>query len=901
MAKGEAHGGTTLEAVRDRWTRLRARLSRLFFVLARRRLDEETRLEIDAHLDLLTERFIRQGMSPDEASIAARRRFGNTTLTRQDIHELNSFGWIEQGGQDLRYALRQLRGSAGFAAVVVATLGLGIGGATAVFSVVQAVLLAPLPYEEPGQLIRFYQQNPDKPDTRSVLAGTHFSFLRDHAMAFEDVAAIGNYNETGLDLFTQGRAQRLRVLRVSSGYFNVLRAQPRLGRDFDRGDETGTNRVVLSDATWRTFFGGDPSIVGTSIRLSGEPYEVAAVAAPDFEDPVVPETAAWVPYALARDTYEENYSLTAIGRLRNGIPLSQATAELATLTRPMQERWPAAKLSAIVATPLHEQMVARARGPLHLVFAAVALVLLVACVNVANLALVRATGRVHEFAVRAALGSGRSRLARQLLVESLVLAVLGGLVGLLLARGGIRVLQMLGQQALPRLNQVGLNADVLIFALVATVATAVTFGVVPALRLAGTSPVEALRQQSRSATGTPGLARLRGALAALQVALALTLLAGAGVLLASFQRLQRVDLGIRADGVLTFEVNLPSSRYDQTRRAFVQEELAGRLAMIPGVKAAGGISRLPATGSYHPWNAQIRSGPLAGKPLDRSRFALQNRVVSGDLFAAFGISLLAGRTFDARDDAGAPGRAVVSANFARVAFPGVPNEGVIGQRIVAGGRELEILGVVGDVALDVYGAPSMVVYHAHRQFAGNRNWSLMQAVAAEGSLEKLLAAVRNEVTRLDPELVVYRPAPMADVIDRGTSRERFALVLMGAFALVALALAALGLYGVLAYAVRQRSTEIGIRIALGASAGQVRALVGRQAAAVVSLGIAAGLCGALLLGRWLETLAFGIAPSDPRILIASAVVLSLVALVAAWLPAQRATRVEPRIAMQEGR
>ena len=307
------------------WTRLRARVSRLSFVLDRRRLDEEARLEIDAHLDLLTERYLRQGMSPDEASIAARRRFGNTTLTRQDIHELNSLGWIEQGVQDLRYALRQLRGSPGFAAVVVATLGLGIGGATAVFSVVQAVLLAPLPYEEPGQLVRFYQQNPDRPDTRSVLAGTHFSFLRDHAPAFEDVAAIANYSETGLDLFTEGRAQRLTVLRVSSGYFGVLRAQLRLGRDFDRGDEAGTNRVVLSDSTWRTFFGGDPAIVGASIRLSGQPYEVAGVAAPDFEDPVVPETAAWVPYALARDTYEENYSLTAIGRLRNGIPLSTGT------------------------------------------------------------------------------------------------------------------------------------------------------------------------------------------------------------------------------------------------------------------------------------------------------------------------------------------------------------------------------------------------------------------------------------------------------------------------------------------------------------------------------------------------------------------------------------------------
>jgi ABC-type antimicrobial peptide transport system permease subunit len=361
-----------------------------------------------------------------------------------------------------------------------------------------------------------------------------------------------------------------------------------------------------------------------------------------------------------------------------------------------------------------------------------------------------------------------------------------------------------------------------------------------------------------------------------------------------------VNVGVRVDGVLTFEVNLPTSRYDQVRRASFQEELASRLETIPGVAAAGGISRLPATGSYHPWNTQIRTGPLAGTPLDRSRFAMQQRVVSGDLFAAFEIPLLAGRSFDARDSASAPGRAVVSANFARAAFPGMPYESVLGQRIAAGGRELEIVGVVGDVALDVYGAPSMVVYHAHRQFAGNRNWALTQVVAAGRSPQDLLSAVRREVAGLDPELVVHRPATMAEVVNRGTSRERFALVLMGAFAAIALALAALGIYGVLAYAVRQRSTEIGIRIALGATAGQVRALVFGHAAAVVSLGIAAGLAGALVLGRWLDALAFGVAPSDPRILSASAVVLALVALGAASLPAHRATRVEPRVAMQGG-
>jgi predicted permease len=388
-------------------------------------------------------------------------------------------------------------------------------------------------------------------------------------------------------------------------------------------------------------------------------------------------------------------------------------------------------------------------------------------------------------------------------------------------------------------------------------------------------------------------------LATAQLALALTLLGGAAVLLASFHQLQQVALGFRSEGALTFQVNLPSARYDAERRASFQEELARRLETIPGVKAAGGISRLPATGSYHPWSTHILTGPLAGAAIDKGRMALQQRVVSGDVFGALGIPVIAGRTFDDHDDARSPGRAIVSGNFARLGFPGVPFDGVLGQRIRAGGRDWEIVGVVGDVALDVYGRPTMTVYRAHRQYADNRNWALVQVVAAGQAPEHVLNAVRAEVTRLDPELVVYRPTPMTDVVGRGASRERFALVIMGAFALVSLLLAALGLYGVLAYMVRERTAEIGIRIALGASAAHVRAIVLRQAALVVGVGVAAGVGGALLLGRWLGALAFEISPSDPRILLSTALLLAVVAFVAAWLPAQRAARVAPTTAMQE--
>jgi predicted permease len=885
------------------WTRLRLALSKLTFAIARRRLDDDARREIDTHLELLTARYVRQGLTPDAAWLAARRQFGSVLGVRQEIHDMNGIGWLERLAGDLRDAFRQVRRSPGFTVVVALTLGLGIGGATAVFSVVDAVLLAPLPYQESGRLVRLHQQAPGRPDTRSVVAATHFGFVREHAGSFEDMAALAHYSESGVDLVTRGGAERLRVLRVSSGYFETLRAALPLGRGFDRGDEagSGTKRVVLSDAVWRAHFGGNPSVVGTTIRLSAEAYEVAGVTAPGFVDPFAPDVALWAPYPVAGDTYEENYSLTVIGRLRDGIPLERAQAELATLDGPLRARWPAAKLSAIVAVPLHEELVSRARGPLQLVFGAVGLVLLIACVNVANLALVRATGRVHEFAVRATLGSGRGRLARQLLIENLVLAGLGGLIGLAFAGGGIRVLQRLGRDALPRLDDVGLDPAVLLFAVAATGATAVAFGTLPVLRLAGTAPVQSLRQQSRSATGGRGLARLRAGLAATQVGLALTLLGGAAILLAGFQRLQRVDLGFQDGSALVAQVHVPSARYDPSRRATFHEELARQLAAIPGVTAAGGISRLPATGSYHPWNTHIRSGPLAGTAIDRQRFKMQQRIVSGDAFASLGIPLLAGRVFDGSDTADAPLRAVVSANFARVGFPGLAFDAVVGQRIAASGIEMPIVGVVGDVALDVYGTPTMIVYRAHTQYAANRNWALTQVVASERPHAELLAAIRDVVRRLDPELVVHQPAALRDVVGRGASRERFALVLMGAFALVSLGLAVVGLYGVLSYAVSQRTPEIGIRMALGATAAAVRGLVMRQAALVVGLGVAAGLGGALVLGRWLGSLAFGVAPWDPLILGATVLLLAAVAAVAAWLPARRAARIEPRVAMQDAR
>jgi putative ABC transport system permease protein len=801
--------------------------------------------------------------------------------------------------QDLRYSLRQVRRNPGFSIVVVTTLALGIGGTTAVFSLLQAVLLAPLPYERPGQLVRFYQQEPDKPATRHYLTGAHFSQLREHAASFEAITALANYGEDGRDLVKDGRAQRLRVLGVTSDYFQTLRAGAILGPGFDRRDEIGNRRVLLSRQLWQAHFNADPTVIGSTVQLSGEPYEIAGVAPPGFEDPIAGAVDAWLPYNLARDRHPESNSLSAIGRLRNGVSLDQAAAELASLSGAMKERFPTARLSAISAVPLQADVVAPARGPLHLLLVAVALVLLVACVNVANLVLARASGRVHEFAVRSALGSGSRRLVRQMLVESLVLASLGGLLGLVLATAMVKGLVMLGRDAIPRLDEVGFDPIVLGFAALVTLATAILSGVAPALRFGHVPPIDAVRQR---AAATRGQGRLRSALVTAQLALALTLLAGAAVLLASIDRVQQIPLGFRVNDVLTFDLNLPSVRYDAQRRAAFQEDLARNLRDIPGVSAAGGISFLPASGSYHRWSTSILTGPRAGSSVAaRDGFNVQQRVISGDLFAALEIPLLAGRIFDARDDQASSPRAIVSAHFARVAFPGLALDAVVGQRITAGGRPpLDIIGVVGDVTLDVYGAPSLAVYHAHRQFASNRNWALTQVVATRLPPERLLGDVRDAIARLDPELVVYRAAPMTEVVGRGTRRERFALVLMAAFAAVSLLLATLGLYGVVAYAVRQRTQEIGVRIALGATASRITMMVLREAGTLLAAGVAIGIGGALLLGRWLTTLTFEVSPSDPRVLLSAVILLVTTGLIAAWFPARRASRITPKVAMLGG-
>ncbi|MPY87752.1 MAG: FtsX-like permease family protein [Luteitalea sp.] len=888
--------------------------SRLWSTLRRRRRDRELEEELRLHLELATDEARRQGYSPDDARRAARRRAGSIPQAMDALRDQRGLPWLEDLWTDLRYAARTLRKGPGFTTAVVLTFALGIGASTAIFSVVSSVLLEPLPYEEPGRLIRLYQVDTDDPDDLEFVTGVHFGHYRDQIASFEDLAAVYTYRETGADLEMDEGAERIRVLYTSASYFDVLRTQPVRGRAFRRDEETEVPPVmsddrqneesqspivILSDRLWRRQFDGDPSILGQTLRLSGALRTVIGVMPPGFSDPVIGQVDAWLPLNLrpGGSNNPGNHYLTVLGRLRSGTPIQTARAELATLDRALAERYARqADEEHAQILPLQEDLVGSASRTLQVLLGAVGFVLLLVCVNISNLLFVRGTTRRRELAVRLALGSGGGRIVRQLLTESLLLAVAGGAAGLVVAKSGTAALVSLGSASIPRVDSVSFDTRVLVFATAVTLLSALLAGSAPTLGASRAAPGDALREWSRLSTAGRRSGRARAGLVVTQVALALVLLVGSGLFMASLYRLQQVDLGVRTDDVLTFEVHLPAARYDAQNRARFHEELARRLERLPGVQKVGAVSKLPATGSYHGWPTRAGTGPLAGTE-DESTGA-QHRVVAGDYFEALAIPVLEGRSFDDRDDADAPRRVVVSRALAERLFPGTDP---VGQRVEIGGDPAEVIGVAGDVAIDPEGTVTRYVFHPHRQFAvaANRNWALTYTVAAAVAPETLIPAARRELAALDPRLVLYQPASLAASVGRGTAQRRFTTVVLASFAAAALALAALGLFGVLSYSVRQRRRELGVRMALGARASDVRRLVLGHGATLAASGIVIGLVVSVALTWVLGSLLFEVSPLDPLTFASAAFVLGASALLASWIPAHRAAGVEPIDVLRE--
>ena len=800
--------------------------------------------------------------------------------------------------QDVRYAVRSIRKNMAFTSIAVITLALGVGATTAVFSVLHGVVLTPLPYHEPDQLVRMYRSHVDNRDQRQFMPGLDFLDFREQVDSFDGLAALYTYAEIGLDVTGLGTPRRLRALPVSAGYFEVYRATPLLGRTFGSEEEDTPRRnapfAILSHRTWTTLTDSDPDIIGATLTLNGEAHTVLGVMRPSFHDVVAGDIDVWVPAGMQRGGHNSrgNHYLTIIGRLRPDVSLAQAQAEVDAVQSAILEQlsgdW---QNTRVTLYPLFDDVVGPTGTMLFVLMGAAGLVLLIACVNVANLFLARSIARQKEIAVRAALGSGRLRLAGQLLVESLVIAAIGGVAGLAATFVGVRVLLAVSPESLARAEAVSFDPTLLGFTAAMTILTGLVFGVAPAWQSLKVDLNHILRDASRGSTAGLHGKRLRGALVSGQMSLAVVLLVGAGLLIKSFIGLQQLELGVDPENVATFEVNLPSARYsDAEQRIRFHQSFQDRIRTVSGVRAAGAISKLPVSGEYHIWGYQWNT------PDGMSEWtSIQVRVVVGDYFDVLGIGLIEGRGFESGDRLDTPPVALLNRAAAEFAFT---DRSAIGEQVSINGTPWTVVGVVEDVAHDHRGSFARKVYLPHSQYGNNRNWALTQVVRTESPRPDLWDLAKVELAAIDPDLVLHNPEPMTTVMAREIARDRFALMLMGVFAAVALALAAIGVYGVLSYLVSQRTSEIGIRMALGARASQVRAMVLGQAALWTGIGIAVGLAGAFGLSRLLDTMVFGVSVTDPMIFGSVAVGLGVIAIVAGYVPARRATRVDPMHALR---
>ena len=733
------------------------------------------------------------------------------------------------------------------------------------------MLLQPLPYQRPGQLVRLYGYSAGDPDALTFVSAPHYRAYRADLSSFAALAATDTYSQQGADIGSGDRAERITILPVTADYFRVVGVQPALGRSFQTSEETDAPVVILSHRLWERLFHGRLDAVGASLTMSGVPHTICGIMPAGFGDPLIANVDAWVPQDLRPINGAQNpgnHFLTVLGRLRPGVTELRAQAELDGLTIALESVFPDVKDTRAVLVPLKDDLVGRSSRTLELMLGAVGLVLLLACVNVANLLLVRASERSRELALRAALGAGRSRLARQLLSESIVLAFAGGLGGLALGCALMPVISALVRIA-PPCGRLTLDCRVLAF-------TCALHQRVPSCLVW----LSAARADPRALPGP----RDRGR--ALQS-------------WGSLRGLSRTGSVLRTvpDAVLTFDLSLPAARYDSPARARFYENFARAVDALPGVRVAGGISRLPVTGRYHSWGPPLPlTGPRAGVSGRSGQLSeADNRVVSGDYFSAVGMRVLRGRSFDDRDVPSAPHCVVISASVAQQIFPGVDP---IGQRLSDANIDCEVIGVVNDVAYDVEGHTAPMVYHAHRQYAGDRNWALTQVIAVHGDPTRIEGAVRRTLAALDPLLVMYQPAALDEVIGRGRAQRVFTLRVLAAFAVVALALAALGLFGVLSYTVRLRSKEIGIRMALGADRRTIRGMVLQDGARVTGIGVIIGLAASMACSRVIASVVFGVSPLDPLVLAGATAFLAIVATLAAYLPARRASNVAPQQVLQ---
>ena len=798
--------------------------------------------------------------------------------------------------RDLRYALRSLLKSPGFALITVVTLALGIGANTAIFSVVNAVLLRPLPFREPDRLIVLRETYSG--GAVGTVSGPNFRDWRDRSRSFESMTASRGIT---LAMAGEGEPEEVRGAQVSAEFFQVLGVDLLLGRGFAAGEDQGEPSVaVIGERIWRDRFAADRGVLSRTIRLSGREYSIVGVAPASLKYPG--RTDVWLPlgFGVGQASARESHSYDVLARLKPGVDEERARQDLAGVARALETEYPESNTGRSVMTvPLADDSTGAVRPALMLLTGAVALVLLIACANVANLFLARAVSRQREIAVRAALGAGRWRLARQVLAEAVALTAAGCLLGLLLAGWAVDLLIALAPAGIPRVQEIGMDGTVLAYTILISTVVGIGFGVIPAWYVAGQDPADSFRGEGRGASGSRRRSRLRAALVVAQVSFALVLLVGATLLIVTVRRLGAVDPGFRPEGVASFQLGLLGAKYPDAsaQRGFVGRVL-DRLELIPGVQHAGAVFYLPLGSGDVNGDISLEGSPPAAPGQE---LMAGYRLVAGDYQNTVGVSLVRGRLLGRSDGVGGVPAAVVNEALVRKYFGG---ENPIGRRITFGSPDStaewrEIVGVVGNVRhLGLTTDPMPEIYVPIQQLAPDF-WSIFASipisfvVRSDREFSALAPEIRRAIREVDPEQPISGLREAGELLSDAVARQRFSMMLLVLFGSLALTLAAIGVYGVMAYTVSQRTRELGIRLALGARTGSVRTLVLRQGLGIALLGVGLGLGGALALGRLLTSLLYDVSPADPRVLGAAALTLSAVSAFASLVPAIRATRVDP--------
>jgi predicted permease len=859
----------------------------------RRHCEQDLERELGSHLELEAQELLEAGLSTEDAHYAARRMLGNRTSIREEVREM--WGWVtlEQIAQDTRYAFRGMRKTPGFALTAVLSLALGIGANTAIFTVVHAVLLKPLPFPQPDRLVQIWESQPAKGYFRNVVNPITFLDWRERTHSFEEMAAVsdGTTNLTGL-----GDPLALAGMRVSPQYFSILGVLPALGRSFsaEEGRPGQDNVAILSFGIWQSRFGGDPSAVGRKIMIDGAPSTIVGVMPRGFTLPKY-NPDIWMPLPIVRSKEAEGGRyLTVVARLKTGVTLQQAREDLHAVAGQIARERPSFNQGwSAEPVPMLEDATENVRLPLLVLLAAVGLVLLIACANVANLLLMRAAGRSREIAVRAALGAGQGRLLRQMLSESLVLALAACAAGLAASYWGVQALLALvpRQSQLPRMDAIHMDGPVFLFSLALSLFTAAIFGLVPSLQVSQIEPYQALQQ---GAVRTAANSVLRRALVVAEIALSLILLVGAGLMLRSFHRLVSVNPGFETQHILTMDMFTSPAKYsDDRKRAQYFGHMLNEIRTVAGVREAGSVHFLP---------LQERvSGSCfapAGEPPPNPSTApgAEFLVISPGYFQAMGTPLARGRHFDGRDFFGAPSAIMVNQAFVKRFFP---DRDSIGQKLNlcwTMQNPATIVGVIADARqteLETAPKPTIFVnnFQAPMYFA-------QLVVRAAGDPARIARAVEGAIHRVDPEQAITHAETMQQVFSDSVAQPRLELVLLAVFGAIAGLLAMIGIYGVVAYSAARRTREIGIRMALGALPNDVRRLILRESLILAALGIGIGLAGALALTRVLRSLLFETTPADPATLASVVGAVLLIVLVATLIPANRAARIHPTVALR---